>query len=137
MNIIYDTNLHIQWILEKILRWVWYKGERDVLVSHGSSRFITEKFFDHSDKFTEFICRCGKTAIVNISKGIYKCNYCKDLADIYSSPTSWSSKLFMQELESMNVGIKRRPESFTYEKEDESIFRKIYDGRNQDQKTKI
>jgi DNA-directed RNA polymerase beta subunit len=89
--------------------------ERDVLCSHGSTKFLQEKFFDHSDGFTEYICRCGKAAIVNNEKGIYKCKYCKDNADIHGVPTSWSSKLFMQEMETMNVGIKRHLTPFTYE----------------------
>ena len=89
--------------------------ERDVLCAHGASKFLQEKFFDHSDGFTEYICRCGKAAIVNNEKGVYKCKYCKDNADIYGIPTSWSSKLFMQEMETMNVGIKRQPVPFTYE----------------------
>lgn len=104
--------------------------ERDVIVSHGSSRFLTEKFFAHSDGYTEYVCRCGKSAIVNISKGIYKCNYCKDNADIVAYPTSWSSKLFTQEMESMNVGIRRIPEPFTYNKSDADIFAELENGRN-------
>jgi DNA-directed RNA polymerase beta subunit len=75
--------------------------ERDALCSHGSSRFINEKYRAHSDEYTEYICSCGKTAVCNIAKGIYKCNYCRDNADIVAVPTSWSAKLFIQELESI------------------------------------
>jgi DNA-directed RNA polymerase II subunit RPB2 len=89
--------------------------EKDVLVSHGSSRFLNEKFTNHSDGYTEYICRCGKPAIVNHAENIYKCKYCKDNADITAVPTTWTSKLFMQEMESMNVGIRRLPRPFTYE----------------------
>ncbi len=104
-----------------MLERVRYKGERDVLASHAAMKFMTEKFFDHSDGYTNYVCRCGKTATVNVSKGIYKCNYCKDNADIVAYNTSWSSKLFMQELESMNVGIRQRPEPFTYDIIDEKL----------------
>ena len=76
---------------------------------------MSEKFFDHSDGFTEYICRCGKAAIVNVKKNIYKCKYCKDNADIAAVPTSWSSKLFVQEMETMNVGIRRHLTPFSYE----------------------
>ncbi len=89
--------------------------ERDVICSHGAMSFMAEKFFDHSDGYKRYVCRCGKAAVVNISKGVYKCNYCKDNADIVAYDTSWSSKLFMQELESMNVGIKQKPGPFTYD----------------------
>jgi len=96
--------------------------ERDTIISHGSARFLAEKFFNHSDGFTEYVCRCGKSAIVNVEKNIYKCNYCKDMAEIAGYPTSWSSKLFIQEMETMNVGIKRLPDPFTYVEENDKIF---------------
>jgi ribosomal protein L37AE/L43A len=89
--------------------------ERDVLASHGVSRFLREKFFNHSDGYTEYVCRCGKPAIVNHAEKIYKCKYCKDNADIMAVPTSWSSKLAMQEIQSCNVGIRKIPRPFTYE----------------------
>jgi DNA-directed RNA polymerase beta subunit len=89
--------------------------ERDVLCSHGAAKVIHEKYFEHSDIFNEYICRCGKPAIVNVDNNIYKCKYCKDNADIAEVQTSWSSKLFMQELDSMNIGVCRQIEPFTYE----------------------
>ena len=95
--------------------------ERDVIVAHSAMKFMTEKFFNHSDGFTHYVCRCGKAATVNIEKGIYKCNYCKDNADIVAYNTSWSSKLFIQELESMNVGIRQKPDPFTYDSRDGNI----------------
>lgn len=96
--------------------------ERDVICSHGASKFLQEKYFNHSDGFTEYICRCGKTAIVNVAKNYYKCKYCKDNADISEFQTSWSSKLFIQELETMNIGIRRHVKPFTYESiQEESI----------------
>lgn len=99
------------------------------LESHGVSRFLAEKFFDHSDGYTEYVCRCGKAAIVNVKKGIYKCKYCKDNADIVAYPTSWSAKLFVQEMETMNVGIRRTPEPFTYDKyNEEELFKEIEKG---------
>lgn len=102
--------------------------EKDVLVSHGAAKFLMEKFYNHSDSYTEYICRCGKSAIVNKHDGIYKCKYCGDNADIVAVPTSWSSKLFIQEVESTNVGIRRIPEPFTYETmDDEKRSKSIVD----------
>lgn len=92
--------------------------ERDTLACHGVSRFLHEKFFKHADGFTEYLCRCGKPAIVNHSENIYKCKYCKDNTDIVAIPTSWTSKLFFQEIESCNVGIRRIPRPFTFEQYD-------------------
>jgi DNA-directed RNA polymerase beta subunit len=103
--------------------------ERDCLVSHGSARFISEKYFAHSDGYTEYVCRCGKSAVVNIGKGIYQCNYCKANASIVAYPTSWSSKLFIQELETLGVGIKRLPQPYTYDKSDDKICELIEEGR--------
>lgn len=94
---------------------VWYNWEKDCLVSHGTSRFINEKFFHHSDGYNQYRCSCGRPAIVNKQKGIYRCSYCKDNAEIYEIPTSWSSKLFMQELDSMGIGVKQMMEPLTYE----------------------
>lgn len=100
--------------------------ERDVISSHGASKFLSEKFFNHSDGYTEYICRCGKSAIVNTKKNIYKCKYCKDNADIAAVPTSWSSKLFVQEMETMNVGIRRHLQPFTYESiQDDAVHEEI------------
>ena len=92
--------------------------EKDVIVSHGASRFLHEKFYKHSDGYIEYICRCGKPAIVNHRESVYKCKYCKDNADITAVPTSWTSKLLFQEIESCNVGIRRIPQPFTYELND-------------------
>jgi DNA-directed RNA polymerase beta subunit len=89
--------------------------EKDVIVASGSSKFLREKFFSHSDGFTEYICRCGKAAVVNVKKNIYKCKYCKDNADIAAIPTSSSSRLFTQEMETMNVGVRRHLTPFVYE----------------------
>lgn len=101
--------------------------ERDVLCSHGVSRFLREKFFNHSDGYIEYICRCGKSAVVNHDKQIYQCNYCKDNAVIYAIPTSWTSKLAMQEIQSCNVGIRRIPKPYIYERNDDGSLIEPYD----------
>jgi DNA-directed RNA polymerase II subunit RPB2 len=100
--------------------------EKDVYASHGTMALFHEKFYPHSDGYTEYICRCGKPAIVNHQDKIYKCNYCKDNADITAIPTSWSSKLFMQEMMSTNIGVRRIPKPFIYE---------VYDTKNLDNTT--
>lgn len=90
--------------------------ERDVLCSHGVARFISEKFFEHSDGYDWYICRCGRDAtIVNLDKKIFICKYCKDNSDILIVKTSWSSKLFLRELASINIGIIKTINPFEYE----------------------
>jgi DNA-directed RNA polymerase beta subunit len=89
--------------------------ERDTLSSHGSSMFLREKFFNHSDGYTVYLCRCGSHAIVNVAAGEYKCKKCGDLADIVAVKTSWTSKLFMQEMISCNIGVRQfiKPYNFS------------------------
>lgn len=78
--------------------------QRDVLFSHGAARFFTEKFFEDSDDFEIYFCRCGARAIVNHHVQIYRCLECKDNADIYAIYSSWSSKITFQELGGMHIG---------------------------------
>lgn len=83
--------------------------EKDVLVASGVSRALTEKWREDSDAFSIYICRtCKKKAIVNKERNIYWCNYCvsKGLEqDIKKIKTTWSSNLFIDEIESMFVKI--------------------------------
>lgn len=80
--------------------------ESNVITSHGVSRFTSEKFRNHSDGYDLYLCRCGREAIVNKKNNIYRCIVCKDSSDIYKVPTTYSSKLFTQEIRSMNIGMK-------------------------------
>jgi hypothetical protein len=89
--------------------------ERDVLVVHGVSRFLHEKFFHHSDGYTEYICKCGRPIIVNHRESIYKCKFCKDNAEPIAVRTSWSAKLAAMEIMSCNVGLLRVPRPPTYQ----------------------
>lgn len=89
--------------------------EQWCLTAHGVSRFMSEKFRDHSDGYDYYICKCGRQAIVNVKKNIYKCKYCRDNAEIVKVPTTWSSKLFIQEMDAMNVGVKMLTEPYEYE----------------------
>lgn len=104
--------------------------EQWCLTGHGVPRFMAEKFRDHSDGYDYYLCRCGRQAIVNIEKNIYKCKYCKDNAQIVRVPTTWSSKLFMQELDSMNVGTKMYTKPFTYENYDKRDLANIIEEQN-------
>ncbi len=97
-------------------------GEMEVwcLDARGAMRLISEKFREHSDGTTEYICRCGRPAIVHkgnsTSDPIYRCPECGDMAEIYAVPTTVSARLFAQEIESMNFGFSRELEPFQFEK---------------------
>ncbi len=99
--------------------------ERDVLSSHGAMFTLYEKFFLHSDGMYEYICRCGRPAIVNHKQNIYKCNYCGNNADIVAIPSSYSGKLFNQEINTMNVGTARIPRPFSFPKNDDGTLSTI------------
>ena len=91
--------------------------EKDTLVGNGLARFITEKFYNHSDGFKIYICRgCGNQATVNIEQSIYSCKRCGDLADIAEIDSSWTSQMFMHELRSMNIGVMPFLQPYEYEK---------------------
>jgi DNA-directed RNA polymerase beta subunit len=79
------------------------------IAAHGAARICAEKFRDHSDGYIEQICQCGKEAIVNFREGLYVCKNCGDNANISAIPNTWSSKLLMHELQSINVGVRRIP----------------------------
>ncbi len=90
--------------------------EKDVLLAHGCAQFFREKFYNHSDKFKTYVCRlCGKFGIVNKVSNEYGCKTCGDLADLGEVNTSWTSKLFIQQLQSMNVDILIGLAPYTFE----------------------
>jgi DNA-directed RNA polymerase II subunit RPB2 len=77
-----------------------------VLQSHGSMLSLTEKMFMDSDGRKQYICRgCGKPAIYNAYQNIYKCNTCKEAADIASVDSCKASQVFQNELRSANVKL--------------------------------
>jgi DNA-directed RNA polymerase beta subunit len=93
--------------------------EKDVIIANGTGHFIMEKFREDSDGFTIFICRtCGKRPVVNEKLGIVKCSTCESAGmdpDVIKAKSTWASKLFLQELESMNIGVSLGVEPYAYE----------------------
>jgi len=88
--------------------------ERDVLISHGTSKYLKEKLLDVSDKYECFVCnKCGliasriknsKTQNVNPSRNdIYYCRICNDNSHIKKVIIPYAFKLLCQELMSMSV----------------------------------
>lgn len=78
--------------------------ERDAMVAHGASSFLKERMLDVSDNFRVFVCRkCGILCTTNPDKGIYRCNNCKNSADITQVRIPYSMKLLVQELMTMSV----------------------------------
>ena len=78
--------------------------ERDAIVGHGASSFIKERMSDCSDFFRVHVCRkCGILCVANPERGIYRCSYCKNGADIAQVRIPYSMKLLIQELMTMGV----------------------------------
>lgn len=90
--------------------------EKDVICAAGSMIFLRTKMVDDSDAYEMYVCyNCGKLPLVNISQQIFICHTCGDNADIAMVHTKWSSKLFLQEVEGMGIGVKLFLRPFTYE----------------------
>jgi hypothetical protein len=67
--------------------------ERDAIVGHGASAFIKERMSDCSDFFRVYVCRkCGILCTANPERGIYRCSYCKNGADIAQVRIPYSMK---------------------------------------------
>ena len=92
--------------------------EKDVLISHGASLFLSEKFKADSDGFEIYICRTCKTrAVANPEEGIAFCNRCSTMkqdSDIVKISTTWSSSLFINEIESCNISMNLGIEPYAY-----------------------
>jgi Asfivirus DNA-directed RNA polymerase RPB2 len=92
--------------------------EKDVIIGQGCGHFIMEKFRDDSDGFDIYVCRnCGNRPVVNEFHGMEICNTCRDDVDTVKIRSAWGSKLFFQELESMNVGVRLGVQPYEYQRE--------------------
>ena len=98
--------------------------ERDCQISHGASRFLRERMYDVSDKYTMIVCGdCGMSAVSTIpqSKGqdhstsadsvtalfkdreVHHCRLCENRSNFRMVAVPYATKLFFQEMMIMNV----------------------------------
>ena len=87
--------------------------ERDVMLSHGISRFCRERLYDVSDKYKVHICKkCGMIAAYNDGKNksfthdkftIHSCKTCDNTTDFALVDIPYAYKLMSQELQTINV----------------------------------
>jgi DNA-directed RNA polymerase II subunit RPB2 len=88
--------------------------ERDVLLSHGASRFCHERLFEVSDKYSVNVCKkCGMIAVYNDGKHnqfhskanfvIHECRTCGNKTDFAKVNIPYANKLLFQELQTINV----------------------------------
>jgi DNA-directed RNA polymerase beta subunit len=84
--------------------------EKYCLIAHASTKALMEKFQQHSDGITEYLClRCGKAATVNVELNQYKCQRCGDSAEFGYTAGSWCAKQLVNTVESINIGIQKIP----------------------------
>ena len=78
--------------------------ERDCIVAHGASRFVKDRLYDVSDKYSIHVCKkCGMFASYNEKESISYCNVCDNSSHFARVDIPYSCKLLFQELTSMNV----------------------------------
>jgi len=88
--------------------------ERDVLISHGATRFCKERLFEVSDKYNVHVCKkCGMVATYNDGKHskfytnsdftIHHCRTCGNRSDFALVDMPYANKLLFQELQTINV----------------------------------
>ena len=87
--------------------------ERDVMLSHGISRFCKERLYDVSDKYRVHICKkCGmvaayndgiKKSFINDNFTIHHCKTCDNSTDFALVDIPYAYKLMAQELQTINV----------------------------------
>jgi DNA-directed RNA polymerase II subunit RPB2 len=88
--------------------------ERDVLCSHGMTKFTRERLFDVSDKYSVNVCKkCGMIACYNDGNknkmysnadfSIHLCKTCGNKTDFALVEMPYANKLLFQELQTINV----------------------------------
>jgi len=86
--------------------------ERDVIIAHGASTFLKERMMEASDNFQVHVCKeCGLIAVANKGRGIWNCTACGNTTNFSQVRIPYAYKLFLQELESMNVSSRLLPET--------------------------
>lgn len=78
--------------------------ERDCIVAHGATEFLKEIMMEKSDNFQCHVCKtCGLIGLVNPKAGIFLCSSCQGTTNFSQIRVPYAYKLFLQELESMNI----------------------------------
>ena len=105
--------------------------ERDCMIAHGASEFLKERMLEASDNFQSFTCRgCGLLGIVNPGRGVFQCSACSSTTGFSQVRIPYAYKLFLQELESMNISSRLITESRL--RENVELTREFEDVKNRE-----
>jgi DNA-directed RNA polymerase II subunit RPB2 len=86
--------------------------ERDCLIAHGASTFLKERMMEASDNFEVHVCKgCGLIGVANKARNIWHCTGCGNTTEFSQVRIPYAYKLFLQELESMNISSRILPET--------------------------
>jgi DNA-directed RNA polymerase II subunit RPB2 len=86
--------------------------ERDVMIAHGASSFLKERMMEASDNFEVHVCKgCGLIGVANKARNIWHCTGCGNTTEFSQVRIPYAYKLFLQELESMNISSRILPET--------------------------
>jgi DNA-directed RNA polymerase II subunit RPB2 len=86
--------------------------ERDCMGAHGTARFMKDRMYDVSDKFSMYICKlCGSIAIHNDIIHSHLCRSCQNTTDFALVHIPYATKLLFQELAVMNISTRLLTES--------------------------
>ena len=86
--------------------------ERDCMIAHGASTFLKERMMEASDNFEVHVCKgCGLIGVANREKNIWQCTGCGNSTEFSQVRIPYAYKLFLQELESMNISSRILPET--------------------------
>jgi DNA-directed RNA polymerase II subunit RPB2 len=89
--------------------------ERDVIIAHGMSNFLKERYMDSSDAFDVRVCdKCGFFAHKKRDKDIYICMSCNNSVDISKIRIPYAMKQLVQELISLGIAPRIRVKKTMY-----------------------
>lgn len=75
-------------------------------ISHGASRFLTDRLVNNSDGYEMYVCDyCGNTAIANLENKRFECRHCSQDIAISKIRIPYAFKLLQQELMATGIGI--------------------------------
>ena len=84
-------------------------GEMEVECNwaHGMFAALKETILDKSDNYRVHVCRrCGMMATANPEKNKFSCKACKNLTSFAEIRIPFACKLFIQEIQAMNLGTR-------------------------------